>query len=561
MKFLKNALKLNLVLIITAITWAIFAFSIFNHLSYPLMWNDEADVAMYAKSVLKYGYPRVHFENNVLYLFDVPGIAIRQADDAFIGEMWGQYYTAAAGELLAQHTNDIYRKTALLRIPFALMGMAAVAVFSFALTPILTASRRKVSGLICLFIVWELMSIPLALHIREVHYYSLVLLSIAGLIVNHIHYAYASASNKYTYTTVFILASVLLFHSFLLAYFAMMATTIVWLSLAAIERWRAVRRQRIWLSPTKSLGTVVAAFLLQLIPVGLSAWYYQTPQLVITASYHYRQTLSTYLNNLSLYLGFFAKLDFLYLALIVKLWLWRTGKKSGEENKLLHPAKMASAFLTLLLVVYPLVVARTPHLYQRYFIALQPVFALMLTLDLWQLWERLRSRWQLPAVTVIIIIGVLLRGVDNFYQPTAGHVFELSHRYQGPLDAAIPYLAFRYQQPENLIIATNYEEMAYMYYLGSKVIVGYVGNNIRSDSLESPDVVIMRRGYLAYVNTLREFLRYESYDRLSFPIFDSMTNNIPEVDGSLPELSHQFQTKSANNSQDQVTIYVKSTNF
>ena len=48
-----------------------------------------------------------------------------------------------------------------------------------------------------------------------------------------------------------------------------------------------------------------------------------------------------------------------------------------------------------------------------------------------------------------------------------------SYDDRSPLDYVIPYLAERYPDPASLVIATNYEEPAFMFYLGSRVLVGF----------------------------------------------------------------------------------------
>jgi hypothetical protein len=45
----------------------LFAAWVLKHLSYPLLWNDEAETAMYAERILEFGYPKVHDGRNVVF--------------------------------------------------------------------------------------------------------------------------------------------------------------------------------------------------------------------------------------------------------------------------------------------------------------------------------------------------------------------------------------------------------------------------------------------------------------------------------------------------------------
>jgi hypothetical protein len=42
------------------------------------------------------------------------------------------------------------------------------------------------------------------------------------------------------------------------------------------------------------------------------------------------------------------------------------------------------------------------------------------------------------------------------------------------------------------VIATNYEEPAFMFYLGSRVLVGFYAPDLAQDLLETPDVIVPR---------------------------------------------------------------------
>jgi hypothetical protein len=138
-----------------------------------------------------------------------------------------------------------------------------------------------------------------------------------------------------------------------------------------------------------------------------------------------------------------------------------------------------------------------------------------------------------------------------------GHVYELFHQYKGPLDYLIPFIKEKYGETDKLVIATNYEETSFMYYLDSKVIIGYVGNNLEQDIQMVPDIIIFRKGWRnldpkIFIN----FLSRYSYQRIFFPVVDYKVNNIPELNLS-PEYQHQFRTLITGDERMKVNIFLK----
>ena len=100
---------------------------LFRHLSYPLLWQDEAETAVFATRVIEYGFPKVHGERNVVYEFGGNiAIGVKESVDAYIGTTWGHFYYAVPGVLWARDTADLYTRTLRLRLPFALAGAAGL---------------------------------------------------------------------------------------------------------------------------------------------------------------------------------------------------------------------------------------------------------------------------------------------------------------------------------------------------------------------------------------------------------------------------------------------------
>ena len=96
-----------------------------------------------------------------------------------------------------------------------------------------------------------------------------------------------------------------------------------------------------------------------------------------------------------------------------------------------------------------------------------------------------------------------------------------------------------------------------MYYLKSRVIIGYVGNNLEQDMQMVPDIIIFRKGWRNLnPKIFVDFLGRRRYQRVSFPVFDYKVNNIPELNLS-PEYQHQFKTLNTENERIKADIFLK----
>jgi hypothetical protein len=272
-----------------------------------------------------------------------------------------------------------------------------------------------------------------------------------------------------------------------------------------------------------------------------------------------------YLANLSVIWRYFRSFDFVYLAIFLKFCLLYSvvrvggrGISSSDKRKL-----MVSNFLTVIFIVYFFAIARIPNFpFSRYLIPLQPVLAAMIILDVALVYNFLYLCPSLKikyyrVILLIIFLGFISTSISKNVEYLKGHVYELFHQYKGPLDHLIPFIKETYGDTDELVIATNYEETSFMYYLNSKVIIGYVGNNLDEDIQMVPDIVIFRKGWRNLdPKIFIDFLMRHRYQRLSFPVFDYKVNNIPELNLS-HEYQHQFETLETENERAKVDIFLR----
>lgn len=84
---------------------------------------------MYAKRILEYGFPKVDDGKNLVYMLYVDKkIAVHETTGAYKGALWGTYYYAAFAEFFAGKFDDIYDKTGVFRIFFAIPGILGLII-------------------------------------------------------------------------------------------------------------------------------------------------------------------------------------------------------------------------------------------------------------------------------------------------------------------------------------------------------------------------------------------------------------------------------------------------
>lgn len=519
---------------------AAFALMLFGDLSHPLLWNDEGQTAMYAERVLEYGYPRVHGDDGTRwYSLDAPLAAgVKEEHDAYIGSLWGQYYFAALGVLLSRLSDDLYARTGLLRLPFALAGAAGVLLFVLAVLPLLGSAERRVSGT-CVLLLLCSVSVSLLLHLREVRYYALVVLFGGALVWWWRRGALGPATAPLPWAAGLVAGLLGLFACY---WPAALAFGLTLLLEGAWRAWRGEARAR-----TQLLAAAAAAIL-----AAPGALYFEIVQIARFHAAGFDTGPASYLRSATTIALHLLRFEWLAPVLVLKglLLVWRS---APGDAPWLRERRRLSAFLTLLLAVYVAVVARTPFFFERYLVVLSPVLATLAVLDLTILLDRARGRGRAPALGIVAAVftaALLVRAPE-----VGGRLLEIREPVRGPLDAVIPHLVERHPRPSSLVIATNYEGPVYAWYLGCRVIVGYGGHDLARERRIAPDVVVPRRGR-RHREVLAEMLREGRFARTRFPIHDSWTNNIPSLSPhTAGGETHRFRTLREERPAAQVVVF------
>lgn len=496
----------------------LFVVSLFKNISYPLLWADESMTAMHGKRVLEYGYPKVHDGKNVVYdlRHSNPKLGIDQKIDAYIGGAnWGMYYVAAVAVKFAQMSDDLFTKTAIVRIPFALAGLMGLVILGLVGAEFFD-SRSLKKGFWVLFAFFELISVPLVLHLREARYYSLTVFLTALVIFAYTQHRILEKTKYPTYAVLLTVSLFLLFVTFSPVYFIFLIAISLYESIGFVKDLfsKYIRKtgqivQGMSFPPNKPFKYYLQGLLpvmLSLIAVFPLLSFFKTFYIAEETAKFNRLLFSIsewemYMTNLAIIWKYFRSFDFIYLAIFLKFCILVSFARPAVRDVPVSDRRKLrfSNFLTVIFVLYFFAIARIPNLpFTRYFIPLQPVLAVMIILDtalvyhLISLYPSLKIKY-CRVILLIVFAGLVLTNIGKNVEHLKGHVYELSHQYKGPLDYLIPFIKETYGDTDQLVIATNYEETSFMYYLESKVIIGYVGNNLEEDTRAVPDIIVFRK--------------------------------------------------------------------
>jgi hypothetical protein len=532
-----------------------------GNLGYPLFWQDEGETAMFGQRILDYGYPKVHSGGNVVYGMGVPlEFAVNAERDAYTGSLWGQYYLAAIGVRAGQGIEDLHARTAWVRLPFALLGMAGLALLFLAVGPVLAerslgkvAAAAGFGGLLCL-------STSLILHLREVRYYAPALALLAAIVWLQMRRPPGRGESGPGPALVMGSALLLLFNFFHPAALA----AGIWI---CVEWWLWARSSsgslgvHAWRA--RSLGFSLALCGILALAIALA---FEIPTLSRIFSERWGFGPGLYAANLGSLAGYLLRYEFLgpfLLAEAALRWTRRRGGVAPEDSEIFR----ARGSLIRLVVIYALVGAGNPVFFERYFVPVGPLLGLLLLLDLEILWRgvgraRVASASLGPVrvfagTCVIVLAGLLWLRADEL----TGRVEEIWHPMTGPVDAAIEFIQSRYDDPSALLIATNYEAEPYMYYLGSRVVGRFHAGTAEADAAEAalaPDLVIPRSAQPRSLQGVRRYLLAHGFERHELAVADVAYNNIPELAaGRLLSTTHRFSTPRPGKDGPPLAIYVR----
>ncbi len=523
---------------------ALFAVLLGKHLSYPVLWQDEAETAMFATRVIEVGYPKVHGDRNVLYEFGSNiAVGVKESTDAYIGTTWGHFFYAVPGVLWARTATDVHQKTLRVRLPFAFAGALGILVWVLALLPTFRDRPRRARVFGGLFFLSAALSISLLLHLREARYYPLLILVVGAIAWVHLRVRVFGAKRGAVWGVSLALLLTATFHIFFAAWFFLTAL-LGFDALAASWHARAdsEERRRAWIGTAPLLASALL--------VAPALVFFETFAIAASFREHLGFTLGGYMGNLGYFARHFWRYELLAPAIfcrtaVVAIAFVARGRgvELGDET-----ARRTATQLAVFIAGYVALTCVNPLVYERYFVMLSPAVIGLFLIDSFTLVDavrrlaRGRARFAAGgAIAAIVLLVVATSG--SRVEAVRGRLLEISTPVRGPLDFAIARILEEVPEPAELVIATNYANHPFMFYLGSHVIVGTNLNNIVVERSLVPDVVIPRRRWPRGRSELRAFLARADYKREQLPVRDLHFNQMPALtrSPSIPDV-HRFET-------------------
>lgn len=539
--------------VILVVVFGMFCFSIFKNIQYPLFWADESMTAVGAQRVLEFGYPKVHDGKNVFYdlRHTNPTLGIDKETDAYVGGTgWGHYYFGAIAVKLANAFDDIYTKTGIIRSVFAIAGISGLVIFVWLSSSVFQRKETRLIFAIGFFFL-TLFSVSLALHLREARYYSISILLFSIITGCYIKFRFGDGINLWVLRIVLILSLVFMFFTFAPVYFILLLILGAFECILLIKKYIETKKLKELLLFTEPISVSLILSLLIVYPF---LGYFKTFEISDAMAVYNNYNTKMYWDNVSTIYKYFRGFELFYLAVAFKILILINFKATKNVNVL-----FISLFTFLAFIIYVYIVARVPNfIYTRYIIVLVPLLISSILLDFVALVVDYQSnKIQLSGkfylyitVTLIFVSGTVIANSKDL----KGHISELFNPYKGPLDYTIPAIKQKFVKTDTLIIAANYEETSYMYYLGAKVVVGFIGNNLEEDSKANPHVIAYRKPWGNFGEVFQGYFSKNQYGSETYPNYDNPVNNIPELN-FMPAFNHQFKTKMAQNPQEATELY------
>ena len=456
-----------------ALLLAIASALLLTGLESPYLWQDEAQTALIAETILDAGVPHGSDGRN---FFSQERGAEYADGHVWRWHTWLSFYAVAASFTVLGPT------TVAARLPFALFGIATV-LLAYATGRRLFADRVAAfagAGLLSLSVPWLILC-------RQARWYGA-----AGFFVLLGVFAYARVGpGERRHTLLLFFAATLLFHTHYLYCATLLAT------LLAHALW--LERQR----------------LLRVGAVSLAVFVVNLPWIVWLAQVPYTYGADVLGPGARLRLGVRLATDLaayfahpLWLLVPLGLVAWRRWRRA-PPIALERAAWRNLALLALLCVVNLVVLALlAPGAYFRYLGPIAAVATLGIGLGVGALARRSRV---LAGVVVALFIG--FGSIGDF-------AYEITHDFDGPIEGIVRFLDTRARPSDTVAISQG--DMPIKFYTELRVVGGLTGEDL-SEAAGADWIILRRNAFTPFERELRERLRehvvpgeYVEY-RIRFP--------------------------------------------
>jgi len=470
---------------------------LFYNLDNQYLWQDEAETAVLARNVFKFGLPKAFDGKNTILLMELPDLS----NNYFPGWVWmGQPWLGIYVTHLSFRAFGI--NTFAARLPFALFGL--LSIFATYLTAQRLFKDRALSNIAVLLISF---SVPFILHARQCRYYSLgILLMVLSL------YLYLDYLEKKKFSELKLLIILFLLINTSISYFLSAITAIIAHLYFSDRRSFLSKRNIIFFLAALSYSAPIL-YLFKL-PRRLS-------QFDVEWIFH---NIKYYIRSINRYIFPWRAFIVLYLVYAVKKRRRCLPLSDNEKRPVLLLAFfILSAFPYLIFVNFNTL---------RYVIHLVPF---LFILEAW-IFSRLMRRFKYIAVLVVLPLA-LFTNVLSISKPVAsylsGYIYEITHDYDGPEEGIVKFLQ-KNAKPGDVVKIPHCADNATMFYTDLKV------NNLPPfDGRTYPEWIIPRlewnRSEFYDSDYYKEIKK--RYDEITIPYPDIRWENRPDDMGY-----HKFKT-------------------
>jgi hypothetical protein len=482
-------------------------------LDHGRFWQDEAETALLARNILRFGYPRA-FDGEIRIN---PAIPVGRGQ-AWTYHPWGHFYFVALSFWLFGES------TWAGRLPQAVLGWLSL-LLAIRLMWRWTSSLR----LTRLFAVWMTVQVPLIIHFRQCRYYAPTVLASLG-----VAWCYLTWLERRPRASIQLgLAWIALFHIHHGA-FTMLALA-CFLHMLLTQAWRG---------RSLSLGAWCLVTLAGTLPF---LWFYQSGSLAGSWDWHrIAQHAAYYIRKTNHYL-------FPWTAWGILFVIWPGFRRSILRSLAQYPKAFQDP---LAWPVWALCVVMTGMVF-LILIPAQRHFRYLLPLIPW--WTLIQVALLARAIQIRrpigIALGLILCLTDLHYawpqgKPARSLLWELvstlNHPYRGPVDGVVEALK-TYGRPGQTV-KTPVEDLPILFYTDLKVEPLLHIDHFSNESY--PDWIILRKDWIPpsfyrsnHFRTIRQ-----RYRRMVLDVPDIPWQNLPDPD------YHRFRTDRFG---PRVVVYVK----
>jgi hypothetical protein len=478
------------------------SFLLFKNLGNQYLWQDEAQTALIAKTVLSHGIP-LGYDGKNFFSQDLG--ADYGKNYVWRWHPWFPFY------LLAGFFGIFGINTFIARLPFALFGLAIIALVYF-FSRSLWMSKR--AGLIAGLLL--ILSIPFLILSRQCRYYSpTAFFTLLGL------YSYFNLTENKKYSLIALgITLMLLFHTHYVFYGIILLTIF---SHAVIFYRDKVKKIFI-------LSLLTAVINLPWIMLGsgiLSEGPFAAKTLDMDESLRF---FSRYLSQMTQYIY---PLSMIGVSLSVVIF-YKIKQKKKEDHRITNNLVLLILFINFSLIAISFFIISP---FFRHLTPLIPVCCLILSLVV----ERCMKFHFVAGFAAIVIFA--------YSQPILDYFYEITHDYDGPIEGIVKYLNQNAKKSE--IVAITYGDLPLKFYTDMKVVGGLTGEDL--SPAKQADWVVIRKYVICEKDwVVKQYL----VQNVPWHQYERITINYPDAPFENRESPQEHNYRTVTN-EDKVVIYKK----